>query len=66
MSKINTNFDIPYYIFEEIVDYIEINSNGIYKTSKWENILMLLNTAVINKKLTYEQAEYIKKTFCRE
>lgn len=66
MSKINTNFDIPYYIFEEIVEYIELKSDGSYKTSKWENILLLLNTAVMNKKLTYEQAEYIKKTFCRE
>lgn len=66
MSKINTNFDIPYYIFEEIVEYIDLKSNGSYKTSKWDNILTLLNTAVINKKLSYEQAEYIKKTFCRE
>ena len=66
MSKINTNFDIPYYIFEEIVEYIDFKSNGIDKASKWDNILTLLNTAVMNKKLSCEQAEYIKKTFCRE
>lgn len=66
MSKINNNFNIPYYIFEEIVEYIDLKSNGIEKSSKWDNILMLLNTAVVNKKLSYEQAEYIKKTFCRE
>ena len=66
MSKINTNFSIPYYIFEEIVEYIDLKSKGIQKASKWDNILMLLNTAVINEKLSYEQAEYIKKTFCRE
>lgn len=66
MSKINNNFNIPYYIFEEIVEYIDLKSDGIEKSSKWNNILMLLNTAVVNKKLSYEQAEYIKKTFCRE
>lgn len=66
MSKINNNFNIPYYIFEEIVEYIDLKSDGIEKASKWNNILMLLNTAVMNKKLTYEQAEYIKKTFCKE
>lgn len=66
MSKINNNFNIPYYIFEEIVEYIDLKSDGIEKSSKWDNILMLLNTAVVNKKLSYEQAEYIKKTFCRE
>jgi len=66
MSKINTNFDIPYYIFEEIIEYIDLKNKGIDKISKWNNIVLLLNTAVINKKLSYEQAEYIKKTFCRE
>lgn len=66
MSKTNTNFDIPYYIFEEIVEYIDFKSDGIEKSSKWNNILSLLNIAVMNNKLSHEQSEYIKKTFCRE
>ena len=64
MSKINRDFNIPYYIFEEIIEYRDFKSNGIEKASKLDNILLLLNTAVVNKKLSYEQAEYIKKTFC--
>ena len=66
MSEINSNFDIPFYIFEEIVEYIDFKSNKIEKASKWDNILLLLNIAVANNKLSYEQSEYIKKTFCRE
>ena len=26
MKKINENFDIPYYIFEEIVQYVELKA----------------------------------------
>lgn len=64
MSKIDTNFDIPYYIFEEIVNYVGLNISEAERISKLENIQLLLNLAVINKKLSKEQAEYIKKTFC--
>ena len=63
MSKINSNFDIPYYIFEELIEYTNFKCNGIVKASKLENIYMLLNTAVFNNKLSSEQAEYIKRTF---
>lgn len=66
MKKINTDFNVPYYIFEEIVEYISLKSNGIEKASKLDSIQMLLNTAVVNSRLSYEQAEYIKKTFCKE
>ena len=65
MSKINRDFNIPYYIFEEIIEYRDFKSNGVEKASKLDNILLLLNTAVLNKKLSHEQAEYIKKTFCK-
>ena len=64
MSKINSDFDIPYYIFEELIEYISFKCNGIEKASKLESIYIFLNTAVINKKLSSDQAEYIKKTFC--
>ena len=36
---------MPYYIFEEIVDYIELTAQGKCKSMKWENIKMLLGLA---------------------
>ena len=65
MSKINSNFDVPYYIFEELIEYTNLKCRGIEKASKLENIYMLLNTAVFNNKLSKEQADYIKQTFCK-
>lgn len=66
MENINKNFDIPYYIFEEITEYIELTAIGKCKTMKWKNITSLLNLAVINNRLTEQQAVYLKQTFCRE
>lgn len=66
MENINKNFDIPYYIFEEITEYIELTAMGNCKTMKWKNITSLLNLAVINNRLTEQQAIYLKQTFCRE
>lgn len=66
MEKLNKDFNVPYYIFEEILQYIELTAKGNCKTMKWENIKSLLNLAVISNRLTKEQAEYLKETFCRE
>ena len=66
MEKINDEFNIPYYIFEEIVEYVEQTARGDCKCMKWENIKSLLNLAVINKRITRQQAEYLEKEFCRE
>lgn len=66
MEKLNKDFNVPYYIFEEILQYIELTAKGNCKTMKWENIKSLLNLAVISNRLTREQAEYLKETFCRE
>ena len=66
MDVKNKNFYVPYYIFEEIVQYVEQTADGSCKSMKWENIKSLLNLSVINKKLTKEQAELIKSKFCRE
>ncbi len=66
MEEINKDFNIPYYIFEEILEYVELTAKGKCKTMKWENIKSLLNLAVINNRLTNEQARYLKETFCRE
>lgn len=34
MEKINEEFNIPYYIFEEIVEYVELTSKGNCKIMK--------------------------------
>ena len=66
MEKINTDFNIPYYIVEEIVDYIELTNQGYCKSMKWENIKALLRLAKVNDKLSNEQVSFIIETFNRE
>ena len=66
MKKLDSDFFIPYYIFEEIIEYVEMSAKGKCKCMKWENIKSLMNLAIINGKLTKEEAEFLKKKFCRE
>jgi len=66
MEEINKDFNVPYYIFEEIVEYIELTAQGHCKTMKWENIKSLLRLAQVNKRLTKEQVDFIIKEFSRE
>lgn len=66
MNTINEEFNIPYYIFEEITEYIELTAKGRCKCMKWENIKALLNLAVINNSLSKQQANFLKEKFCRE
>ncbi|MGN1310378.1 MAG: hypothetical protein ACI4VP_01490 [Clostridia bacterium] len=63
---INPEFDIPHYIFDEIVEYIEQTAQGRCRSMKWENIKSLLNCAVLNKRLTRQQADNLEETYCRE
>jgi hypothetical protein len=56
MEHLNKEFNVPYYIFEEITEYIELTAKGYSKCMKWENIRSLLRLAVVNNKLTNEQA----------
>lgn len=66
MEQLNKEFCVPYYIFEEIVDYVELTAKGCSKCMKWENIRSLLKLAIINDNLTKEQAEFIEIEYCRE
>ena len=66
MQQINEEFNVPYYIFEEIIEYVELTAKGYCKCMKWENIRALLRLAVTNKRLTKQQAEFLEKQFCRE
>lgn len=66
MEHLNKEFNVPYYIFEEITEYIELTAKGYSKCMKWENIRSLLRLAVVNNKLTNEQAKFLEKEFYRE
>lgn len=60
------NFIVPNYIAEEILEYIEQTAQGRCRSMKWENIQALLGLAIINGRITREQADTIEKLFCRE
>ena len=66
MKQFNKEFNIPYYIFEEIVEYIEVTAKGDCKTMKWENIKALLGMAKVNNRLTEQQVQFIIEKFSRE
>ena len=63
MEQVNQEFNVPYYIFEEIIEYVELTAKGYCKCMKWENIKTLLRLAVVNNRLTKEQAEFLEKEF---
>ena len=66
MEQLNKEFNVPYYIFEEIIDYVELTAKGYSKCMKWENIRTLLRLAVVNNRLTEQQAKFLEKEFYRE
>lgn len=66
MEKINEDFSIPYYIFEEIVEYVEQSAQGRCRCSKWSNIKALLRLAQVNNHLTEQQVKRIIDNYCRE
>lgn len=66
MEEINKDFNVPYYIFEEIVEYIELTNQGHCKSMKWENIKALLRLAKVNNRLSNEQVNFIIEKYNRE
>ena len=66
MNTINEEFNIPYYIFEEITEYIELTALGHKKSMKWENIKSLLGLAKLNNRLTERQVNHLIDKYCRE
>lgn len=59
-------FNMPYYIFEKIVQYVEETAQDRCRASKWKNIKALLGLAKVNNRLTQKQVDIIIKEFCRE
>jgi len=66
MEKINEEFNMPFYLVEEIINYIELSAQGYCKTSKWNNIKSLLRLAKINNRLSSEQVDFIIEKYNRE
>lgn len=66
MEKINEDFMIPFYIVEELIDYIELTAQGRSKCVKWENIRALLRLAQVNNRLSNEQVNFIINKYNRE
>lgn len=66
MEEINKDFNVPYYIVEEIVDYIELTNQGHCKSMKWENIKALLRLAKVNNRLSNNQVKFIINKYNRE
>lgn len=66
MEKTNEDFNIPIYIVDEIVDYIELSAQGHCKCMKWENIKALLRLAQVNNRLSEQQVKHIIANYCRE
>lgn len=65
MNEVNKDFKIPYYIFEEITEYVQLTAKRHYKCMKQENIKLLLNLAVINNRLVGQQANYLKENLIK-
>lgn len=66
MEELRKDFTIPYYIVEEIVEYIELTNQGHCKCMKWENIKALLRLAKVNNNLSSEQVDFIIEKYNRE
>ena len=54
-NNINENFDIPFHIFSEIVDYV----NKGKPDYMWRNIYTLIKMSECNNKLSASQAKFL-------
>ena len=66
MEKTTKNFVVPNYISEEILEYIEQTAQGRCRCMKWRKLQTLLGLAIINGRITREQADIIEELFCIE
>lgn len=66
MQEIKKDFNVPIYIVDELINYIELTAKGHCKCMKWENLKSLLRLATVNGRITREQANFLENTYCRE
>lgn len=55
MEKIEDEFNVPSYLLEEIIDYIDSGRTN----AKKNNLYTLIKIAEVNERFTSSQAEYI-------
>ena len=48
------------------MDYIEQTAKGNSKSMKWDNVKAIIRLALINNRLSEEQADFLIKNFYRE
>lgn len=65
-NKIDEEFNIPYYVFEAIVNYVEHSAKETYSRESWNEVVMLINMAQMNDRFSESQAKKLKEKFCRE
>jgi len=66
MEQVNKDLNVPMYIVEELVDYLELTAKVYSKCMKWENIKSLLKLAQVNNRLSEQHVKYIIDNYCRE
>lgn len=66
MENINIDYEVPRYILEEIEEYIEETEKGRCRVMKWENIRGLMRLAIVNDRLTEEQAQILQSKYYKE
>lgn len=64
-KELNKEFDIPFYVFEAIVNYVELSAKGITTSEDWNEVVMLINMAKMNERLTESQATRLKRKYKR-
>ncbi len=62
----NEDFNIPFYLVQELVSYVEERTKGKNRSSQWQNIMALIGLAKINERITPEQAKFLIEEFNRE
>ena len=66
MQITNPNFDIPFYILEQIAEYLELTAKGYKEPRRFEKLKMSLNMAKMNGRLSQEQVDLIMEKYNRE
>lgn len=62
----NEDFNIPFYLVQELVSYVEERAKGKNRISQWDNLCSLIALAEVNERITQEQATFLIEEFNRE
>ena len=65
-APISEKYNIPFYLLEEIYEYVNSCTDGESNATKWGNINTLINLAVMSERLSREESIEIKRYYCKE